>query len=157
GAGPGQNCDAIRHPDAAAYTFHFPDGNASVVRLLVRRLIPGAIPGTTMDDVVTARANYKRLDTAGSPVRTRLNSTVVRVLPDHPGAATGGADVLYVRGGTLHHVRARAVVLACWHSVIPYLCPALPLRQKEALSYAVKVPIVYTNVLLRNWTAFQNL
>ena len=54
GAGPGQNYDAIRHPEAEDYSFHFPDGNASVARLLVRRLIPGAIPGSTMDDVVTA-------------------------------------------------------------------------------------------------------
>ena len=41
GAGPGQNHDAIRHPEAEDYVFHFPDGNASVARLLVRRLIPG--------------------------------------------------------------------------------------------------------------------
>jgi spermidine dehydrogenase len=157
GAGPGQNYDAIRHPDAAAYAFHFPDGNASVVRLLVRRLIPGAIPGVTMNDVVTARANYDRLDAAGAPVRIRLNSTVVQVRPDRPGEAAGSVDVAYVRGGTLHRVRARAAVLACWHSAIPYLCPELPPQQKAALAYAVKVPLVYTNVLLRKWTAFQKL
>jgi spermidine dehydrogenase len=40
------------------YIFHFPDGNASVARLLVRSLIPAAIPGSTMEDVVTARADY---------------------------------------------------------------------------------------------------
>ena len=39
------------------YIFHFPDGNASVARLLVRKLLPAAMPGTTMEDVVTARAN----------------------------------------------------------------------------------------------------
>ena len=81
GAGPGQNHDAIRHPEAEDYFFHFPDGNASVARLLVRRLIPGAIPGTSMDDVVTARANYARLDMKGSPVRLRLKQH------GRPGAA----------------------------------------------------------------------
>jgi spermidine dehydrogenase len=29
-------------------TLHFPDGNATVARLLVRWLIPEAVPGTTM-------------------------------------------------------------------------------------------------------------
>ena len=35
------------------YIFHFPDGNASIARLLVRSLIPGSAPGNTMEDIVT--------------------------------------------------------------------------------------------------------
>jgi spermidine dehydrogenase len=54
-------------------------------------------------------------------------------------------------------VWGRAVVLACWHSAIPYLCPDLPAPQKAALAYAIKVPLVYTNVCIRRWTAFQKL
>jgi spermidine dehydrogenase len=64
---------------------------------------------------------------------------------------------LYVRGGRLHRVRAHAAVLACWHSAIPYLCPDLPEPQRAALAYAIKVPLVYTNVFIRQWTAFQRL
>ena len=64
---------------AEPYIFHFPDGNASIARLLVRSLIPGAIPGHSMDDVVLARADYSRLDDAKNPIRIRLNSTVVQV------------------------------------------------------------------------------
>ncbi len=157
GAGPGQNHDAIRHPEAEDYFFHFPDGNASVARLLVRRLIPGAIPGTSMDDVVTARADYARLDMKSSPVKLRLSSTVVRVRHDRPGALARGVEVVYVQSGKLHRVWARAAVLACWHSVIPYLCPELPEPQRAALAYAIKVPLVYTNVFIRQWTAFQRL
>jgi spermidine dehydrogenase len=41
--------------------------------------------------------------------------------------------------------------------IIPYLCPELPEPQKEALHYLVKVPLVYTSVGIRNWTAFQKL
>jgi len=33
----------------------------------------------------------------------------------------------------------------------------MPTWQKEALAYAVKEPLVYTNVQIRNWTAFQKL
>ena len=67
------------------YIFHFPDGNASIARMLVRSLIPGSIPGHTMEDIVTAHADYSRLDDAGSAVRIRLNSTAVHV--QHSGPA----------------------------------------------------------------------
>ena len=39
------NRDAIPNEEAEKYFFHFPDGNASIARLLVRKLIPQAIPG----------------------------------------------------------------------------------------------------------------
>ena len=138
------------------YIFHFPDGNASIARLLVRSLIPSAVPGHTMEDVVTARADYSRLDRDGSPVRIRLNSTVMNV--KHAGA---GADkvvqVAYMRGKKLHTVRAKQCVLACYNVMIPYLCPELPEKQKEALAYLVKAPLVYTHVAIRNWKSFEKL
>jgi len=162
-AGPGQNYDTIRNPEAEDYYFHFPDGNASVARLLVRRLIPGALPGSTLDDVVTARADYAKLDAAGSPVRIRLSSPVMRVRHIGPAGPDPRVEVAYLQGlkssgpQVLKTVTARSVVLACWHSVIPSLCPELPAAQKTALEFAIKVPLVYTNVFIRSWTAFQKL
>ena len=44
------------------YIYHFPDGNASLARLLVRALVPGVAPGDTMDDVVLAPFDYAALD-----------------------------------------------------------------------------------------------
>jgi spermidine dehydrogenase len=41
--------------------------------------------------------------------------------------------------------------------MIPFLAPDLPAKQREALSYPAKVPMVYTNVFVRNWTAFQKV
>jgi spermidine dehydrogenase len=139
------------------YIFHFPDGNASIARLLIRSLIPGAVPGQTMDDVVSARADYGRLDDAKGPVRIRLNSTVVQVR--HNGSATSAKDVgiAYMRGGKLQTVAASACVLACYNMMIPYLCPDLPQKQQEALHSLVKVPLVYTHVAIRNWNTFQSL
>ncbi len=136
------------------YIFHFPDGNASVARLLVRSLIPEAIPGSTMEDVVTAKADYSKLDEASSTVRMRLNSTVVHVQHTNAGKEVQAA---YMRGGKLQTVAARNCVLACYNGMIPYLCPELPEKQKEALSYLVKMPLVYTHVALRNWTSFAKL
>ena len=136
------------------YIFHFPDGNASVARLLVRKLIPDAVPGSTMEDVVTARVDYSKLDQSGSPVRIRLNSTVVNT--SH--TANGGAvDITYVHSGDAHTVRAKKCVLACYNSAIPYICSDLPEEQKKGLSYNVKIPLTYTKVLIRNWRAFAEL
>ena len=134
------------------YIFHFPDGNASIARMLVRKLIPSVLDGKDMDDIVLARANYARLDQPGQPVRIRLNSTVVRARN-----ADSGVEIDYVRGKKLQTVQAKACVLACYNGMIPYLCPELPDKQKEALSYLVKAPLVYTHVALRNWTSFQKL
>jgi len=155
--GKGMNRDAIPNEEAEKYFFHFPDGNSSIARLLVRSLIPAAIPGKTVDDLITARADYARLDEAWSPVRIRLNSTAVRV--KHVGDATTAKEVeiVYSRRGKIYSVRAGRTVLACWHVVIPYICDELPAEQKEALSDAAKVPIVYTNVAIANWKAFAKL
>ena len=144
------------------YIFHFPDGNASIARMLVRSLVPGALPGHTMEDIVTARANYARLDDASSTVRIRLNSTAVRVrhIGDHPDPDPKTAkevEVTYVCGGQGRRVRGANCVLACYNAVIPYLCPEMPDKQKEALAYCVKAPLVYTNVQISDWKAFQRL
>jgi spermidine dehydrogenase len=139
------------------YIFHFPDGNASIARLLVRSLIPSAIPGQSMDDVVLARANYSRLDDAQASVRIRLNSTVVQVRNNGPANSAKDVTVSYMRGGKLQSVQASACVLACYNMMIPYLCPELPQKQQDALHSLVKVPLVYTHVAIRNWTAFQSL
>jgi spermidine dehydrogenase len=137
--------------------FHFPDGNASIARLLVRKLIPDAVPGNSASDVVTARANYAKLDEPGSPVRIRLNSTVVRVKHNGDPASAREVEITYARFGKTYTVRAAHCILACWHVMIPYLCEELPGKQKQALYTAAKVPLVYTNVLLRNGAAFQKL
>ena len=134
------------------YIYHFPDGNASIARLLVRALIPDAAPGNTMDDVVTAGFDYATLDRADQPVRVRLDSTCVNVT--HDG---NKARVAYVRDGVLHRVEARHAVLACFHMMIPHIMPDLPATQRVALSQNVKTPICYTNVLVRNWQVLANL
>ena len=138
-------------------SLRFADGNATITRLLVSDLIPESIEASSMEDVVMAHLYYDRLDVAGSDVRIRLNSTAVRVAHRGDPADSSEVEVTYVRDGKAQTVRAGGCVLACYNGVIPYLCPELPAVQKEALAYAVKAPIVYTSVLLREWSAFQRL
>lgn len=139
------------------YDFHHPDGGASVARHLVRALVPPAVPGSTPEDIVTARVDYSRLDRAESPVRLRLGSTVVRAVHiGHPESASH-VEVSYARENQVYSVRARDVVLACWNMTIPFIVRELPEQQREALRYGVKVPLVYTSVAVRNWEAFEKL
>ena len=128
------------------YIYHFPDGNASLARLLVRALIPGVAPGATMDDVVLAPFEYSKLDVDGANVRLRLDSTCVHIrnVPD-------GVELGYVRHGKAHRVAARHAVLACFNMIIPYIMPEVPAAQRAALAQNIKAPLVYTNVLVRNW------
>jgi len=139
------------------YIFHFPDGNATVARLLVRQLIPGSIPGNTMEDVVTAKADYSRLDADGNSVRIRLSSTVANVGKSGMTRGAGDVQVAYVRDGKLNRAQAQHCVLACYNAMVPYLCPELPDAQKKALHYCVKAPFLYTHVAIRNWEPFQKL
>jgi spermidine dehydrogenase len=142
------------------YIYHFPDGNASIARLLVRSLIPAAMPGNSMEDIVTTRALYSKLDADSSPVRIRLNSTVVHVTNAKTESAADPAkkvNVAYVRDGKLHTAAGKHCVLACYNGMIPYICPDLSAEQSKALSYLVKSPLVYTHVALRNWEPFAKL
>jgi spermidine dehydrogenase len=155
--GPGLGVEITKQSEDAPYIFHFPDGNASIARLLVRALIPASAAGNTMEDIVIAKMNYAVLDDASSPVRLRLNSTAISARNLGDPASAKEVEVKYVRGGEVHSVRGKACILACWNMVIPYMCPEMPQKQKEALAYGVKVPLVYTNVLIRNWEAFKKL
>jgi spermidine dehydrogenase len=136
------------------YIFHFPDGNASVARLVVRAMLPEAVPGSTMEDVVTARVNYSMLDRSGAPVRIRLNSTVVNAAHT---SDTKAVDVTFVHHGNPHTVRSKKCIMACYNSAIPYLCPELPQEQVDGLKYNVKIPLTYTKVLVPNWRPFAEL
>jgi spermidine dehydrogenase len=151
------------------YIYHFPDGNASLARLLVRALRPDVISRTgpigsfvgqpavpvradVMENIVPDPFEYGRLDNTDARTRIRLESTVLDVRNAGDKALIG-----YVRDGVSHRIAARHVVLACFHYVIPHIMPELPEVQREALSQNVKTPIVYTNVVVHNWQAWTAL
>ena len=133
------------------YIFHFPDGNATIARLLVRKMIPNAISGSTMEDIVTAKADYSQLDLPDQNTKIRLDSTVISVKN-----VNNRVEVIYVNQGKLYKVSGKKCILACYNGIIPELCPELPKKQKEALKYNVKVPLVWIQVAMKNWHMFAN-
>ena len=143
------------HGEDADY-FRFPDGNATVARLLVRKLVPGVAPGDSMEDVVTARFDYSVLDDSDNAVRLRLNSTVVD-LRHRDGSLDGDVDITYVSGEAVRTVSASKVVWAGYHAMLPHVCPDVPAGQASALAASVRAPLVYTNVLIRDWQCMAEL
>jgi spermidine dehydrogenase len=138
------------------YIYHFPDGNAGVARALVRSLIPSALPGDGMETLVDASLDRPRLDANDEPVRIRLGATVVGLRHLGPPDRAEQVELRYIDAhGRLRLVRARQVLLACWHRVIARLTDELPKVQVAALNDQVKVPLLYTTVLLSNWRAWQ--
>jgi spermidine dehydrogenase len=131
---------------------HMPDGGASIARALVRALIPQAVPGHTVEDLITARVDYAQLDQPDNAVQIRLNAIVVAAKN-----SDGGVRVEYVSNGKGVAVHASQCVMACWNMVIPYLIPDLPDAQKAAMKSLVKAPLVYCSVALKNWKAFKKL
>ncbi|MFK8021360.1 MAG: NAD(P)-binding protein [Pseudomonadales bacterium] len=152
---PGLNATALAGADEESepYIFHFPDGNASIARLLVRRMIPAVAQGNSMEDIVAAPFDYSQLDRADSSTRIRLNSTAVKVEHDNERHVR----VQFVRDGRAYQVSAKQCVLATYNAIIPHLCPELDEGQAKALEWSVKSPIIYTSVLLSNWRAWKNL
>ncbi len=146
----GLDLDDEEEDDDEPYIFHFPDGNASLARLLVRRLIPAAASGNSMIDIVQSHFDYTQLDRAEHAVRLRLNSTAVAV--EQRGETV---EIIYRRDDKTERVHAKHVILACYHVIIPHLCPQLPDAQKIALKQQVKIPLVYANVALKQWQAIK--
>jgi len=127
-----------------------PDGNATITRQLVRRLIPSVAPGQTVEDLVTARFDYSQLDRPDHPVRLRLNSTVTRILNE----SDGSVSVAYVQDGKPVEVKAKHCIFAGFNGMTPHVCPQLPEEQKKNASYGVKSPLLVAHVLIRKARPF---
>lgn len=140
--------------DSLVDTKMFPDGNASVARLIVHKLIPAIAPAMKgPEDVAVAQFNYLVLDREEQPTRLRLNSTVVGVR-ELDGKQV---EVDYVQQGNPLRITADHCVLACNNALVPHLCPEMPQAQKDGLSYGVRTPFVYANVQLENGHAWSEL
>jgi spermidine dehydrogenase len=158
GSIPGMGFTPAGYADTGgSLRLHFPDGNATIARALVRSLVPAAVPGRTVEDLVTARVDYGELDRPGAAVRLRLSSTAVAVRHDGPPESARQVLVTYARDGATYAVRARHCVLAGYNMMIPYLVPELPAAQKAALHELVKTPLVYTSVAVRDWRPWAKL
>ncbi len=145
---------SVRYPFIA----HFPDGNATIARSLVKKLVPAVGPGETAEEIVVSRFNYAELDKPGNSARVRLNSTVVNV--QHAGDPKSSSDVFvnYINDHTSYQVKAKGVVMAGYNMMIPHIVQDLPEEQDAALRKLSKTgPLQYTTVGVTNWRAMKEM
>ena len=144
---------AVKYP----FIHHFPDGNATIARMLVKKMIPDVGPGENVEEIVLSRFRYAELDKPRNSVRVRLNSTVVNV--QHGGDPNSASDVLvnYIHDNKSYQVKGKGVVMACYNMMIPHIVPDLPQEQDAALRRLSKVVLQYTTVGLKNWRAMKEM
>ena len=143
--------------EADHYIHHFPDGNATIARMLVKRMVPDVGEGENAEDIVLSKFDYSELDKPSNVVRIRLNSTVVHA--EHTGGRGTFGDVLvtYINDNKSYRVKGKGVVMACYNAIIPHIVSGLPEEQAAALGRSVKMPLQYTTVGLKNWRAMKEM
>lgn len=138
---------AVRHP----FIQHYPDGNATIARMLVKRMIPQVGPGSIAADMVLSRFDYAELDKPDNSAQIRLNSTVVQVTHSGDPALSNEVIVKYIQDNHAYQIKGKGVVLACYNMMIPHIVPDLPDDQDAALRALSKVSLQYTTVGMKNW------
>jgi spermidine dehydrogenase len=130
----------------------FPDGNTGFARLMVKTLIPDAFAGPrTVDATWRNRVRFAALDRAGQPTRIRLNATVVRVEHEGDPARAPHVAVIYSKGGRLHRVRARRVVMSGGSWTTKHVVRDLPRGHRDAYAQFYRSPCLMANIAVRNW------
>ena len=139
------------------FIHHFPDGNATIARMLVKKMIPDVGPGENVEEIVLSKFKYAELDKPSNSVRVRLNSTVVNV--QHGGDPYSSSDVFvnYISDNKSYQVKGKGVVMACYNMMIPHIVSDLPKEQDAALRRLSKIPLQFTTVGLKNWRAMKEM
>ncbi len=139
------------------YIYHFPDGNATIARLLVKKMIPDVGKGDNAEQIILSKFKYDELDKSSNIVRIRLNSTVVNVAHGGDPKSSNEVFVTYINNDKSYQVNGKGVVMACYNMMIPHIVPNLPAEQAAAMKRLVKMPLQYTTVGLRNWRAMKEM
>jgi spermidine dehydrogenase len=141
---------AERPEDLSA--FSFPGGNDAVYRLLLKKVIPEAIAGgSSFVEIHNGAYQFGKFDQPGSPVRIRLQSTVVHVVYDGPPENSKGVIVTYHRDGKLYRVRAKGFVSALGGWVNKRIVQELPDQYVEAFGRLNYGSAMIVNIALTNW------
>lgn len=148
---------SISSPDIGLVSF--PGGNTAFMRIMLQRMIPGAIRTSDKGALapVSGTIDQAMLDRAGNKVRIRTGSTAIDVRNDGDPATADHAIVSYVRDGKIRRVRARAVVMASGGWVNRNIVADMPDSYRAAYGEFHHGPVMVANVALRNWRFFDKL
>jgi len=136
----------------------FPDGNTGFARLMVKTLIPAAIPGPRGVDATWKNpVAFAALDRPNQDTRIRLEATVLRVEHEGEPGRASHVRVTYVKGGRLYRVRARGVVMSGGSWTTKHIVHDLPQTHRDAYAQFFRSPCLMANVGVRNWRFLYNM
>jgi spermidine dehydrogenase len=104
-----------------------------------------------MAGICQSRVNFAALDQSHQPTRIRLRSTVISIEHEGEAARAPCVNIIYLREGRFHHVRARSVVLANGNWTINSIVRDLPAAYRHAYAQFFRAPCIMANVAVRNW------
>ena len=136
----------------------FPGGNAGFARLIVRALIPDAIPGpNTLETMCRNQVNFAALDRAGAPTRIRLRSTAVWVQHEGDPAKADSVTIAFTQAGKVYRLKARAAVMAGGNWTTQHIVKDLTDSHLDAYRQFYRSPCLMANVAVRNWRFLYNM
>lgn len=128
------------------YIHHFPDGNATLARTMVKKLIPSVSTFDNVEQYITAKFDYSKLDQKTNQIKIRLNSTASSI-----ENINNKTQIEYIKDDKVYVVNAKQTVMAGWHTMASFIVKDLPKKQKKAMKANIKMPLVYVQVALKNW------
>jgi len=146
--------ELVEPPDIPI-SISFPGGNSPFARVLLRGLLPEALPGRDFGSLLYGPIHFPSLDKEGQPTRVRLAATVLQVR--HVGASQDRLEVTYEKGGDLLKVGARTVVMASGGWVNRHILVDMPADLRSAYEQFVYAPAMIVNVALRQWRFLYDL
>jgi spermidine dehydrogenase len=136
----------------------FPGGNTGMARQILKRLIPGALPGAaTMQEICRGRVDFNALDRSRQPVRIRTGATVVSVKHEGDPQRAEAVEILYTKAAKLYRVRAHSVVMAGGSWTTKHVVRDLPSICRDAYAQFHRSPCLMANVAVRNWRFLYNM
>ncbi|WP_411816903.1 NAD(P)-binding protein [Hyphococcus sp. DH-69] len=147
----------ISSPDIGLVSF--PGGNTAFMRIMLNRMIPGAIRTKKKGSLasVGGTINSARLDQQGNKIRIRTSCTAFDIRHSGDPATADHAIISYVRNGEVRRARAKTVVMAVGGWVNRNIVADMPDSHREAYSDFHHGPVMVANVALRNWRFFDKL
>lgn len=136
----------------------FPGGNDGFVRHLVKALIPEAVSGgSSFEEIMNRRINFDALDRPAGSFRIRLGALAAGVEHVRDSGGSEFVNVIYAKGGKLHRLKARGVVMASAGFVNSRIVKDLPQEHKEAYGQFRHSPALIINVAVTNWNFLYKL
>lgn len=135
--------------------YRFPDGLHTVARAFAKTLLPTAFPkAESLEELFLSEVDSKELENSKQNVHFRFRSMVTRI--EHN--SRNSVDVYYRNAeGKDFKISSKSVIMSGWGMVSKYIVPELPQEQRSSLEDYTYTPVVYINVLLRNWKAFAKI